>query len=156
MKKLFTFFCALLVTSSVSQAAEQWREKALIAADHLALTIEALDETLHEVYDQHKTPAFKKAVTDIHHIEALVEGLMEDLPAASFPELCEDFSHLYEDLVEIRLDLIALGLQGNPQVVRTWNNMANTYNRELNPFFRNCSHHWSADSVDAGLVLELL
>lgn len=143
-----------LMAVGTAQGVEEWRVQAGLAANRLGETIEALDETLHEVYNHHSTPAFKKAIEDIHHIERLVQDLVDDLPMAPFAELCHDFSHLYEDLVAIRLDLIHLGLQSNPEVVRTWNNMANVYNNQLNPFFRNCSHHWSQG--DAVLELDLL
>lgn len=153
LRNVFALGAACLFVAATSQGAADWRKQAGIAADHLAQSIEVLDETLHEVDDHHSTPAFKKAIEDIHHIERLVNDLVDDMPAAPYVDLCGDFGHLYHDLVEIRLDLIALGVEAIPSVVRAWNHMANVYNHELLPFFQGCSHQqsWGSDSA-----LELL
>src|SRR5688572_26030769 len=108
----------LVLGAASVQAAEYWREQALKAADRLSQRVELLDEALHEAYEHHATPEFKKAIEDMHHIQDVIEHLEASLPAAPFTQCCHDFQHLYEDLVQIRLDLIALGLEYNPQVVQ--------------------------------------
>lgn len=134
------------VGTTTAQAAEEWRELALRATERLAETVEVLDESLHEAYEHHSTLEFKKAIEDMHHIEAVLMDLTAKLPAAPLADLCQVMHHLYEDLVQIRLDLIALGLEANPKVVETWNNMVNVYNGELTPYFQTCPPSWSAES----------
>jgi len=135
---------ALFMGMSNAQALEPWREQALKAADRFATSIEVLDEALHEAYEHQSTEQFKKAIEDIHHIEKVVEHFQGALPSALFPELCQDTAHMVEDLQAVRLDLINLGLQSNPQVVQTWNQMAGVYNNEIYPIFRACPpHSWS-------------
>jgi len=135
---------ALFMGMSNAQALELWREQAIVAADRFATSIEVLDTSLHEAYEHQSTPQFKKAIEDIHHIEKVVEHFQGALPTAPFAELCGDTSHMVEDLQAVRLDLINLGLQSNPQVVQTWNQMAGVYNNEIYPIFRNCPpHSWS-------------
>jgi len=137
---LISGFVAL---AGVSAQADTWHQQALASADRFAQTIEVLDESLHEAYEQQSTPEFKAAIEDIHHIEKVLTKLRQDIPTAPFNELCQLRNHLYEDLVEIRLDLIALGLGSNPNVVQAWNSMANTYNNDLNRYFAQCAAKWS-------------
>lgn len=128
----------VLFSTSQAIAADPWREGANRAATALANRIEVLDETLHEAYEQHSSEPFKKAIDVIHHIERIVTELKEDVLTLPFTNLCQDFHHIYEDLVQIRLDLIALGLEGNPSVVKSWNDMVYVYNNQLNPYFYQC------------------
>lgn len=148
MKKLTSILMvAFVVTLGATANANDWRQPAAAAAESLAESIERLDEVLHEVYEEQQTEVFKKAVEEIHHIESLVLDLTTDMMTAPFPALCEDFSHLYQDLVDIRLYLIQLGLERNPHVVQRWNEMVHIYNNRLNPYFRGCGHH-RADSAE--------
>lgn len=132
-----------LGAAAAQGASEPWREAALVAVDHFATSIEVLDEALHEAHEHQSTPEFQKAIEDFHHIEDVLTHLKTALPAEPMETLCHDFAHLLEDLLQIRLDLIALGLQSNAKVVQTWNNMANIFNTELAPFFRTCPPQWS-------------
>ena len=132
----------IAVTGFVAQATP-WQDQALAAADRFAERIEVLDEALHEAYEQQQSPEFLKAIEDIHHIEAVLTKLRQDIPTAPFADLCHLRNHLLEDLTQIRLDLIALGLQSNPKVVQTWNAMANSYNNDLNRYFQQCPANWA-------------
>ncbi len=140
----------LVIASTGQTAPEPWRVQASQAAHDLADRIEILDATLHEVYDSHGTPEFKKAIEDIHHIEELVLDFASDILSASFPSLCHGYDHLYHDLVNIRSYLIELNLQSNPQVVKDWNSLIDINNNSLLPYFRTCPNR------GGGRVIELL
>ena len=153
MSKTVKHALALALVTAVGAGSawglEPWRAAALKAADRLAQAVEVLDETLHEAYEHHSTPAFKKAIEDIHHIEDVVKQMQALLPAGTIHQVCHEVRHLHSDLTKIRLDLIALRLQSNPKVVNAWNAMVHVHNHELIPNFR-CPRHWS--DLETGAV----
>lgn len=124
--KMKVALTAIVLTLGFSQyaRAEFWNAaQVLRTAQTLAVEVEHLDESLHDV----KAPAH--VIQKVHHFEETVNDFVMDIQAgASYQHALEEFSHIRLDVDEIRQELYAHPyLLQNAKVWTEWNAMRRAY-----------------------------